>query len=263
MIKKSELKEYLDFASQLAVLGGEITLKHFRSPLVVDFKLDGSPVTHVDREVENFMVAQIKAKYPDHGVLGEEFGETNVNAPFRWIIDPIDGTQAFIHGVPLYTVLIGLEYEGDNVLGVIHCPTQGETVAAAINCGCALNGQACSVSSIAEVAQARLNVTDSADFIRRNPRFASALLSRVKMCRGWGDAYGYMQVATGRAEVALDASVAIWDCAALKPVMEEAGGRFTDFFGKQTIGSGTALASNALLHEELLGLAELDHRPDS
>jgi fructose-1,6-bisphosphatase/inositol monophosphatase family enzyme len=177
---------------------------------------------------------------------------------WRWTVDPIDGTQAFIHGVPLYTVLIALQCNGECVLGVIHCPPLQETVAAAVGCGCIYNESRCQVSRVDDIAQARVNVTDYADFMRRNPRFATNLLSTVRMCRGWGDAYSYLLVATGRAEVGLDPVAHVWDWAPLKPIIEEAGGRFTDFKGAQVGQASTVLASNGLLHDQLLLWAKLD-----
>lgn len=252
--RRHKLAEYLAFASELAIEAGKITLKHFRTSLTVETKSDDSPVTIADRETERFLRAAILEKFPDHGVLGEEYGETNPGARWRWILDPIDGTQAFIHGVPLYTTLIGLECSGESALGVIHCPPLGETVAAATGYGCTLNGEPCRVSQVGEMSQARLNVTDYADLTRRHPAFAAALLGKVKMARGWADAYSYLLVATGRAEIAIDPVMALWDNAPLKAILEEAGGRFTDFKGTPTIYGGSAVATNGVLHEEVLRL---------
>jgi fructose-1,6-bisphosphatase/inositol monophosphatase family enzyme len=130
------LGDYLEFAKALAVEAGKVTLKYFRRNIVVEYKSDASPVTIADRETEQFMRSAVHQRYPQHGILGEENGETNPGAQWRWILDPIDGTQAFIHGVPLYTVLIALESSGESMLGVIHCPPLDETVAAAAGCGC-------------------------------------------------------------------------------------------------------------------------------
>src|SRR5688572_70395 len=144
-ITDQSLAAYLAFASSLARDAGPITLKYFRTPLAIELKQDQSPVTIADRETEQFMRARIHAQYPDHGILGEEFGEINPGARLRWIIDPIDGTQAFIHGIPLYTVLIALEIDGDAAVGVIHCPPLDETVAAATGLGCSYNNAPCQV----------------------------------------------------------------------------------------------------------------------
>jgi histidinol phosphatase-like enzyme (inositol monophosphatase family) len=255
---EDRLPEYLKFARELAIEAGKIALKHFRAGLTVECKTDGTPVTSADREVEWYIRAAINERYPYHGVLGEESGETNPAAPWRWIVDPIDGTQAFIHGVPLYTTLIALEHEGRSVLGVIHCPPLGETVAAAAGCGCFFDERPCRVSEVAELAQARVNVTDCAAFMKRAPKFATSLLRSARMCRGWGDGFGYLLLATGRAEVSIDCGVSLWDCAPLKPIVEEAGGVYGDFAGAPLTSTGTVLASNGLLHRQLLSLASLD-----
>ncbi len=254
----NELAEYLAFARELAVEAGKITLKYFRAGVAVDDKPDHTPVTIADRETEQLIRSAISKRYPQHGILGEEYGELKTDSRWRWIIDPIDGTQAFIHGVPLYTVLIALQREGQSVLGVIHCPPSEETVAAAVGCGCICNENPCRVSRVDDLTRARVNVTDFADFMRRNPKFASNLLLTARMARGWGDAYSYLLVATGRAEVGLDPTAQIWDWAPLKPIIEEAGGRITDFKGSQLAHGGAMIASNGLVHDRVIEMARLD-----
>lgn len=253
----SALAEYLAFASDLALQAGIITLKYFRKNVAVEYKSDASPVTVADRETELFIRGKLRERFPEHGIIGEEHGEVNSGAPWRWTIDPIDGTTAFVHGIPLYTVLLGLQHEGRSVLGVIHNPGLGETVAAAEGSGCRLNGQPCHVSSVADMRQARVMVTDAAELARRRPHFTAALLPQARMVRGWGDAYGYLLVASGRAEISLDPVLHIWDVVPLLPVIQEAGGRYTDFSGAAVAGSN-GLASNGLLHEYLLELTRLD-----
>ena len=253
----SQLAECLAFATDLAREAGKITLKYFRKDFAVEYKSDASPVTVADRETELFIRAAIRERFPDHGLIGEEHGEINPGSEWRWTIDPIDGTTAFIHGIPLYTVLLGLEHKGRSVLGVIHNPPLAETVAAADGCGCTFNGRPCSVSKVAELGKARVMVTDMAELTRRRPRFTAALMPQVHICRGWGDAYGYLLVASGRAEIALDPILHVWDAVPLQPVIEQAGGRYTDFSGAAVAGS-SGVASNGLLHDRLLELARLD-----
>ena len=245
------------FATELAQEAGRITLKYFRKNVAVEYKSDASPVTVADRETELFIRAAIRERFPEHGLIGEEHGEVNPGAEWRWTIDPIDGTMAFIHGIPLYTVLLGLQHQGRSVLGVIHNPALGETVSAAEGCGCYFNGQPCAVSKVGTLDQARVMVTDMADLTRRRPRFTAALMAQARIARGWGDAYGYLLVATGRAEIALDPILHIWDAVPLQPVIEQAGGRYTDFAGAAIAGT-SGLASNTLLHDRLLDLARLD-----
>ena len=254
----NEMDEYLEFAKGLAIEAGKVTLQYFRKNVSVEYKSDQTPVTVADRQTEHYLRSTIRRKYPQHGILGEEGGETNPGARWRWVLDPIDGTLAFIHGVPLYTILVALEFAGESKLGVIHCPPLEETVAAASGRGCTLNGQPCQVTQVKDLAQARVNVTDYADFMRRNPRFATALISKARMCRGWGDAYSYVLLASGRAEIGLDPIVSLWDCAPLRPIIEEAGGKYSDFNGLQTPQPSTVLASNGYLHDQVLRLAGLD-----
>lgn len=253
-----QLAEYLKFARELAREAGRVTLKYYRRQLAIEEKSDASPVTIADRETEKFVREAIRRRYPDHGILGEEFGEENKGAPWRWIVDPIDGTQAFIHGVPLYTVLLALEFEGDSVVGVIHNPPQDETVAAATGLGCTYNGEPCHVSRNADLAKAWVHVTDYADLAKRRPKFCKALLEQTGFCRSWADAYGYLMVATGRADIMLDPVMSLWDNAALKPVILEAGGRFTDLQGNATIHSPSSLATNRILHDQVLDMVLLD-----
>lgn len=257
-INKQQLAEYLEFARELAREAGQVTLKYFRKNVHIESKSDESPVTIADRETEQFIRAAIRQRYPEHGILGEEFGEENPGSPFRWIIDPIDGTRSFIHGVPLYTVLLALEHEGDSCLGVIHNPPLDETVAAAVGLGCTYNGAPCHVTKTSDLSKAYVHVTDYAELARLRPQFTQGLLRSAGFGRSWADAYGYLLVATGRADVMLDPVMSLWDSAALKPVIEEAGGRFTDLSGKATIHAKDTVATNGLLHEAVLALTKLD-----
>lgn len=255
---RERLGEYLEFARELAREAGKVTLKYYRGRLDIESKSDESPVTIADRETERFIRSAIQARYPEHGILGEEFGEENAGAPWRWVIDPIDGTQSFIHGVPLYTVLLALEYQGEPQLGVIHNPPQDETVAAATGLGCTYNGEPCRVSAVSDLAKAWVHVTDYTDLARRRPRFTAALLERAAHTRSWADAYGYLMVAAGRADVMLDPIMSHWDIACLKPIILEAGGRFTDLDGIDTNNGQHSLATNGLLHDQVLELIKQD-----
>jgi len=248
------LKEYLDFAVGLSEEAGRITRKYFRKHIEVEVKKDSSPVTVADRETEMCIRDAIARRYPGHGILGEEHGAKEADSPYRWIIDPIDGTKSFIHGIPLYTVLIALLENGEPVLGVIHNPPLGETAAAAAGMGCTFNGAPCRVGSAQTLAEARLQVTDPADLARRYPGFAGKLYAGVKLCRSWGDGYGYLLVASGRADIMMDPVLAAWDVAPLKVIITEAGGAFTDFSGRSHALGESAVAANRTLHREVLGL---------
>ncbi|HLK11340.1 MAG TPA: histidinol-phosphatase [Candidatus Binatia bacterium] len=245
------LRELLAVAVEAARAGGRRTLAHFGAGTAVEWKADGTPVTAADREAERAMREVIGRAFPDHGVLGEEEGETRGAAAVRWIIDPLDGTKTFVRGVPLYGTLVGVEVDGDPAVGVIHLPALGETVAAARGEGCTWNGRPCRVSAAAQLDDALVVVTDERAARARSGAWAR-LAAATRMQRTWGDCYGYALVATGRAEVALDPVMNVWDCAALLPIVEEAGGRFTDWRGRRTIRGGEAVATNGALHAAVL-----------
>lgn len=249
------LAELLDVATQVAWAGGRRTLAHFNNDVRTEIKPDGSPVTVADREAERVMRDLIHARYPDHAIVGEEHGDHGGSAPVRWILDPIDGTRTFVRGVPLYGTLVGVEVEGEPSVGVIYMPALDELVAAARGLGCRWNGRPCRVSDRRDPREALVAVTDVGAARRRlGPARADALDAAVDLTRTWADCYGYLLVATGRADVALDAVMAIWDCAALMPIIEEAGGRFTSWSGARTIEGGDAVATNGHLHDAVLDL---------
>src|SRR3990172_8317883 len=248
-------RDLLEIASGLAEEAGRIRLKYFQGRFDVDTKSDASFVTTADREAEAFVRGAIESRFPGDGIIGEEFGEIRPQARRRWIIDPIDGTFAFVHGVPFYGVLIGVEEDGEPLLGVIHVPPLGETTAAARGEGCYWQGRRAEVSRTAELGDALVLTTEMN--LNATPDRAAALDRLVRASgpsRTWGDCYGYVLVATGRAGVMIDPAMHVWDCAALLPVIEEAGGRFTDWQGQRTIRGGDAVATNGLLHESVLAL---------
>jgi histidinol phosphatase-like enzyme (inositol monophosphatase family) len=252
-LREPSLRDVLAVAVDAAREGGRRTLGYFNAGTPVEPKADGTPVTRADREAEAAMRAIIAHAFPDHGILGEEEGETAGTAPYRWIIDPLDGTRTFVRGVPLYGTLVGVEVRGEPVVGVVHLPALDETVAAARGEGCTWNGRPCRVSSVSRLADALVVVTEERSARARSDAW-ERLVSRTAMQRTWADCYGYVLVATGRAEIALDPIMNVWDCAALLPVVEEAGGRFSDWRGRRTIHGGEAVATNGVLHGEVLAL---------
>jgi len=253
-LSSNYLESLRSFAEDVAVEAGKVTLKYFQKNIEIDKKEDGTPVTTADRKAEEYIRARIVAEFPSHSILGEEEGESPGKSTYRWIIDPIDGTQSFIRGIPLYTVLLALEYEGEPQVGVIHVPPLGETVSAANGVGAFYNGTPCQVSTTEHLADAWVQVTDYAELSRRRPEFAKRLLTESYSCRAWGDAYGYLLVATGRADVMIDPIMNIWDIAPLKPIITEAGGVFTDLDGGDNAMGTSALASNSMLHKEIIDL---------
>ena len=250
------IRELLDFANTIAWQAGKITLRYFQSGVAVDHKADESPVTVADRESEAYLRAQITARYPDHAVLGEEDGLSGgADAEYRWILDPIDGTKSFVRGVPLYGVMVGLLRGDEPLAGVVNMPALGEVVSAAKGQGCWWNGRQCRVSRVGTLRESLAVATVAAGYEEWGKGAAFArILGAAGMFRTWADCYGYLLVATGRAELALDPAMNIWDAAALAPILQEAGGTYTDWRGTPTITGGEGIGSNGLVLDEVLGL---------
>lgn len=249
----------LDVAIEAAWEAGRATLRWFQASPAVETKADGSPVTVADREAERLLRELIIARFPDDGIVGEEEGERQGSSGRRWILDPIDGTRSFVRGVPLYGVMVALEAEGEAVVGALHFPGLGETVAAGLGLGCRWNGRPCRVSDVDRVEDALILTSGDAPHVRRiaGAGFArrEAGLARLAELAGtyrtWGDCYGYALVATGRAEAMLDPHLNVWDAAAVRPVIEEAGGVFTDWHGSPAHESGHAVATNAAIADRV------------
>lgn len=253
-----DLKELLEFAAQIAVNAGKITLRYFKPDIAVELKPDESPVTAADREAEDYLRAAILGRYPHHSVLGEEAGVSGAEeAEYRWVLDPIDGTRSFIRGVPLYGVLIGLLHRGEPVAGVVHLPALDETVCAAKGLGCTWNGTPCRVSDRRTLGEGLVVGTVAFGYEPYGKAAAfQRIVERAGMFRTWGDCYAYVLVATGRAEAAVDPIMNLWDAAALLPILQEAGGTYTDWRGNPTIEAGEGLGSNGHVLPELLDLID-------
>ena len=253
MTSDGEVQELLEVAVDLAQAAGDHTLRYFGHVVDHDAKGDGSPVTRADREAEILIRKHLALRYPDHAVLGEEEGETNPGARVRWILDPIDATRSFMRGVPLYGVLIAVEVDGEASVGVCHFPPLRETVAAGRGLGCTWNGKPCHVSPVSRIEDAVVLTTDLRTIAEseRDPGWPT-LVARAGIARTWGDCYGHALVATGRAEVMVDPIMNVWDCAPFLPILTEAGGRFTSREGEATIYGGSAVATNGVLHDEVL-----------
>ena len=253
------LRPFLDFATELAYDAGRLTLGYFgrAEGLGLEHKADASPVTLADRGAEALIRRRIEARYPEHAVLGEEFGEDDKNATHRWLIDPIDGTKAFVRGVPLYGVLVGLEIEGRVEVGAAYFPALDEMCAAATGLGCTLNGRAVRVSSVQSLAQSTVGFTDVASFAKYNRAEAWARVAATAYDRrGWSDAYGHMLVATGRMEAMLDPVMNAWDCGPFPVLLREAGGYFGDWSGYETVYAEEGLSTTTALLPEVLELLE-------
>jgi histidinol phosphatase-like enzyme (inositol monophosphatase family) len=251
----------LEVALSASREAGQLTLRYFsRGDLAVELKADDSPVTIADREAEQLLRDRIGAAFPDDAILGEEFPERAGTSGFRWIVDPIDGTKSFIHGVPLYGTLVGVEYAGRSVVGVINISALGELVYASRGNGAwYVRGGAApvraQVSGNARLADSLFCSSDDTHWRGCGRQGAlERLQATARLSRTWGDCYGYLLVATGRAELMVDPVMSVWDAAALQPVMEEAGGTFTNWNGDPTIHCGEGIATNGKILAEVLTL---------
>ena len=240
----------LAFALEAAYRAGKFTLSLFQAGTEVERKPDGSPVTLADRGAERLIREMISAQYPDEEILGEEEG--GVLHATGWVIDPIDGTKSFVCGVPLYANLLSFEQEGEPVIAVCNFPALNELIYATKGGGAYWNGRACRVSHFSKVEEATLSCGSHHSMAEhgRDEAFLT-LARRAKASRTWTDAYGHALVATGRIEAMVDPIVAPWDISAMRLIVREAGGAFTDFAGGQDPRT-EALASNGHLHSQLL-----------
>jgi histidinol phosphatase-like enzyme (inositol monophosphatase family) len=252
----TSVQELLNFAMDAAWQAGRYALAHFQTGVAVDWKEDASPVTLADRGAEKLLRELIERRFPRHAVLGEEMGhepEPDKDSDHLWILDPIDGTQSFISGVPLWGVLIGLEISGEMVVGVANFPALSEMVVAGRGLGCRWNGRSARVSKVSCLEDALLTYTSATDMDKWGKGEAfSRLEQSTRLQRGWSDCYGYALVATGRAEIMLDPIMNVWDCAALLPIVEEAGGTFTDWKGEPTVRGDEAVSTNGVLFEAVM-----------
>lgn len=242
----------LTAAESLARHIGSVALRHYKSVLTVETKADGSPVTIADREAEQAARDWLAAHFPEDGILGEELGEVEGRSGRKWVIDPIDGTKSFVRGVPLWGALVALVQDQKVLAGAAYYPAVEELVVAAPGAGCWWNGSRAHVSRTSTLAGATVLITDERNFRTAAQRDGwRTLIGEASVARGWGDCYGYLLVATGRAEAMVDPIVNPWDAACFLPIIEEAGGVFTDLHGEHTPFAGSAIATNAALARDI------------
>ncbi|MGH6689622.1 MAG: inositol monophosphatase family protein [Gammaproteobacteria bacterium] len=248
------LDRALAAAVDAARAAGKIALDYYHGGFEVTIKPDLTPVTQADREAEQAIVGILRGAFPDVGVLGEEFGAQGPRER-RWIIDPIDGTKNFVRRIPIWATLIALEDDGEIVAGVMSNPAAGEMYTARRGGGAQRNGEPVSVSGLSELGPAYL-IHAGLNILRKGDNWEGflRLVDATDRQRGFGDYVGYGLVADGRAEIYAEAGLKPWDLAPCKIIVEEAGGRFTDFDGRPTIYTGTALATNGRLHDAVLAL---------
>jgi histidinol-phosphatase len=251
-MNREPYRNLLDFAVEVAWRAGRVALGHYQTGITAETKPDDSPVTVADRAAEQLARELIATRFPADGIIGEEFGSIRPDASRRWILDPIDGTRSYIRGVPLFGCLLALEEDGEPVIGVMYFPALEESVYAAVGEGCWWNGRRALVSAETDLARALVLTTDIESIERENRLAAwNRVRSHAGIVRTWGDCYGHALVATGRAEAMFDPVMSVWDAAALRPIIEEAGGVFTDWSGNTSHTGGSAISTNAALARQI------------
>lgn len=264
----SELKELLSLGHKAVEIAKTEILKHWGGPVSIDWKPDNTPVTIADRNAEELVKSFLAKETPEFGFIGEEFGRTNPEAEYQWILDPIDGTKSFVRGVPLFGTILGLYHRDQSVVGLIGLPALNSVLSAAKGLGAHVDGRKASVSSVSRledstVLSGTINTMEARGY---GENFAK-LRRSAQLYRGWGDCYGYYLVACGRAELMVDPVVSIWDVAAMPVIFSEAGGFFSEMSGNTRLldSSGkvlagtdgfTGIASNGQIHQKALDLLQ-------
>ena len=245
-------QETMDFIQELAQASGQIIRKYFRNPLDIDAKPDSTPVTIADRQSELVMRELISQRYPSHGILGEEFEDFNPGADFQWVLDPIDGTKTFVSGTYLFGTLIALLKDGKPIWGAINNPITEQLL---IGDGTTawLNGDLVKVRDCQSIEQSTLLTTNplTVHQLHNGPAFEK-LARCAKLYRTWGDCHGYFLVATGYADIMVDAAMYVWDVAALIPIIEGSGGKITDYHGGDPMSGKGAIATAGALHDKVI-----------
>jgi histidinol phosphatase-like enzyme (inositol monophosphatase family) len=250
----TDLKTFKSFSKLLAEKSGEIIGNYFRKKIVIDSKQDQSPVTIADKKSEEIMRELIMKEFPEHGIIGEEFGKHNEDAEYQWILDPIDGTKSFICGAVTFGTLIALAKNGEPIIGVINQPILNEFLIGD-NSSTELNGIKVSVRNCGNLSDAVLLTTDHLNIKKHQDiKKFEDLLTKIKLYRNWGDCYGYYLVATGFADVMIDPVMSIWDTMALIPVVKGAGGTITDYHGNDPVKGNSIIASSPGIHSAIIKL---------
>jgi len=254
MLDKHELLEFSNFCEKLTAISGKNIRKYFRSEINVETKSDSSPVTIADKSTEEKLREMIMKEYPDHGIIGEEFGKHNENALYQWILDPIDGTKSFICGAVTFGTLISLLKKGKPVLGVFYQPILKEFLIGN-NKQTYLNDKLVKVKNVKKISEAVLLTTDHLGIEQfQNLKKFEVLMRKVKLYRQWGDCYGYYLVASGFAQIMIDPIMNIWDSSALIPIIKGAGGIITDYQGNDAVQGDSIIAATPNIHKEVIKL---------
>ncbi|MDH5717245.1 MAG: histidinol-phosphatase [Spirochaetia bacterium] len=255
MFAKKNMDYYVEFNSffkELTKTSSKIIKDYFKTQISVEIKKDNSPVTIADKKAEEEIRKQIEKQFPDHGIIGEEFGTSNTNAEYQWIIDPIDGTKSFIAGIPLFGTLIALTKNKIPVLGAIHMPLLDE-LAIGDNKKTFINDKPVQISNTSKLEESVLLYTNLIDIERhQNLNNFLNLCRRVNYSRTWGDCCGYYLLTKGKADVMIDPIMSVWDITALIPVIQGAGGIITDYQGNTPVEAKSIVAASKNLHENII-----------
>ena len=232
---------------------GQFALQYFDRDIAIEWKADDSPVTMADRGSEDLLRKTLLGKFPGDGFLGEEFGATPGSSGYRWIIDPIDGTRSFVRGIPIWACMIGLEFKGELIAGVVALPALKQVYRALRGDGAYRDDRRIRVSDIATLEKSHVYYSSISWFTKAgaDKQFLK-LVSLTERQRGFGDFYGFMMVAQGSGEIMVEYGVHAWDLAAIAPIIEEAGGKLTAWDGKLDIEKPDVLATNGLMHDAAL-----------
>lgn len=249
----AEWRTRYELAIEVARQAGDLAKKYFDEGFEVEWKQDMSPVTIADKQAEELIRTSIKKYFPNDGFLGEEYADVASSSGYRWVIDPIDGTRAFVRHIPIWGTLLGLEYQDDPIAGIAYAPALGSLWRGLRGDGAYRDHRKIHVSNIPTLDQAYMSYSGVSWFKQAGhlDRFTK-LCNATERQRGLGDFYGFTLVAQGSVDIMVDHGVHAWDVAALIPIVEEAGGIFTDWSGQRTIHSADVVASNPLLHKPVL-----------
>ncbi|MBL4591866.1 MAG: hypothetical protein JKY96_07895 [Phycisphaerales bacterium] len=258
--QSTDLQNRLDFAIKAAKASSKITLEYFQNPdLSADHKADGSPVTIADRATETDLRKRIIERYPDDSILGEELDDRDGTTGYQWIIDPIDGTISFVHGIPLYGTMLACLKDDQPILGVITMPAlNSETIYAARGLGAfhQIDDEPptrAHTTSTSNLADAMVSSTSMAYYETPEQRsIYTDLLDAAHDLRGWPDCYAIVLLVTARIDAVVEPYMMIWDIAAPSIIIEEAGGDWTAFSGVKSLAEGTMIATNGQLHEQII-----------
>ncbi len=247
------MKQFLEIALEAATAASIPILEHFHGSYEVETKPDRTPVTIADRDAEQAIRSIIRKACPEHGIFGEEYGRSDRNSEYLWLIDPIDGTKSFVRGYGMFSTQIALMYRDEIVVGVSNVPMTGEMAWATRGGGAWLDGQPINVSMIEQLGDASIS-TGNLETLARSSRWQALgdVISQANRGRGYGDYYHYHRLASGQLDAVIESDVNILDIAALSLIVSEAGGVFSDLAGNRiSLETSTVLAANPTLHAEL------------